>query len=163
MRRWMLAVSVTATALAAVGVLGSAGAQAPTPTTDQRLITVNGGGAVDLASDANAEARRAAYRSALGQALDDAKAKAGFVAERTGLTLGAVHAVIEQSGSVLDGCVAFATADGAAARPQPLKRKSPRRKRSKPARPAAAVAEPDPGPYRCQAAAGVTVSYAVTG
>jgi len=168
MRQWMLAVSVSVVALAAVGALGSAGAQAPTPSTDQRLITVNGGAAVDLASDANAEGRRTAYRSALSRALDDAKDKAGFIAERTGVTLGGVHAVTEQSGSVLDGCEAFATADGVAARPRPLKRKRPAAKRPKTATPRAVRAEPPPPPalpppYRCQAAAHVSVSYAVTG
>lgn len=167
MRRWILAVSVAATALAAVAVLGSAGAQTPTTTPEQRLITVNGGGAADLPSDADAAARRAAYRRALAEALDDAGAKAAFVAERTGLTLGAVHAVTEQSGSVLDGCVAFAVADGAThalpRKARPAKRPAKRPAVSKPTAAQTVPPAPEPAPYRCQAAASVTVSYAVAG
>jgi hypothetical protein len=161
MRRWIGVVLAAAAALAAAGVLGVAAAQEPvaTPAT-QRLVTVNGGSAREVASDASAAVRREAYGAALGAALDDAKAKAAFVAERSGLVLGAIHSVTEQTGSVLDGCVAFAESQrGGEARPLPQVRR-PRRKRGA----ARTVQEPvPPGPYRCQAVASVTVSYAVAG
>jgi uncharacterized protein YggE len=154
-------VLAAACALAVAGVLGVADAQQPVSTSaPARLVTVNGGSATEVASDATAAARRAAYTAALGAALDDAKAKAAFVAERSGLVLGAIQSVTEQTGSVLDGCVAFADSKGAAtAQPLPQARR-PRRKRG--ARTAQAP-EPPPGPYRCQAVASVTVSYAVAG
>jgi uncharacterized protein YggE len=156
MQRWMGVILAAAAALAVTGVLGVAGAQQPAqPTTGQRLVTVNGSGATDVASDASTATRTAAYRVALGAALDDAAAKAAFVGQRSGLVLGAVQSVTEQTGSVLDGCVAVAVTQGVAeARPLPAV-KRPRRKRTG----AHAAQAPD----RCQAVASVTVSYAVTG
>jgi uncharacterized protein YggE len=144
------------------GVLGEAGAQQPATTPPaQRLVTVNGGSTTEVASDATEAARRAAYGAALGAALDDAKAKAAFVAERSALTLGAIQSVTEQTGSVLDGCVAFAdSTNGAEARPLPQVRK-PRRKPGSAKK--AQATPPAPGPFRCQAVASVTVSYAVVG
>jgi hypothetical protein len=154
-------VLAAASALALAGVLGVADAQQPAPPpAPERLVTVNGGSATDVASDATAATRRAAYGAALGAALDDAKAKAAFVAQRSGLVLGGIQSVTEQTGSVLDGCVAFTESQGAGqARPLPQARR-PRRKRGAKT---AQAPEPPPGPYRCQAVASVTVSYAVVG
>ena len=71
-----------------------------------------------------------------------------------------MQSLTEQTGSVLDGCVAFAesTAGGGEAKALPQARR-PRRKRTS----AQTTQEPPVGPYRCQAVASVTVSYAVTG
>ncbi len=160
MRRWIGVVLAAAAALALAGVLGVAGAQQPASTsTTQRLLTVNGGGSAEVGSEASTSVRRAAYGAALGAALEDARAKAAFLAGRSGLTLGAVQTLTEQTGSVLDGCVAFAESTaGGEAKALPQVRR-PRRKRTS----AQTTQEPPPGPYRCQAVASVTVSYAVTG
>ncbi|MEA2255680.1 MAG: hypothetical protein QOG35_1725 [Solirubrobacteraceae bacterium] len=161
MRRWIGVVLAAAAALTAAGVLGVAGAQTPaTPAAGERLVTVNGGSAGQVSSDASASDRRAAYRTALGAALDDAAAKAGFVAQRTGLTLGAVQSVAEQTGSVLDGCIAFAVSVGGAGEARPLPQvKRPRSRKPAKAKPA----QDTSGPFQCQVIASVTVSYAVAG
>ncbi|MEA2358801.1 MAG: hypothetical protein QOI62_2061 [Solirubrobacteraceae bacterium] len=162
MRRWIGVVLTTAAALAVAGVLGVAGAQTPaTPAAGERLVTVNGGGEAQVSSDASASDRRTAYRTALGAALDDAAAKAAFVAQRAGLTLGAVQSVTEQTGSVLDGCVSFAAAaPGVAGEARPLRQvKRPRPRKRAGAKPAQATS----GPFQCQVIASVTVGYGVSG
>jgi uncharacterized protein YggE len=155
-------VLAAAAALAVAGVLGVAGAQQPaTPAAGERLITVNGGGESQVSSEASAADRRAAYRTALGAALDDAAAKAAFVAQRTGLALGAVQSVTEQTGSVLDGCVSFAALQGGGgeARPLPQVKKRPRPRKRAGAKPA----QDTSGPFQCQVVASVTVSYGLNG
>lgn len=165
MHRFVWTALVAAGALTVASVAGVATAQSPAPPASpapQRTLTVNGGGASEVASDAAVADRRAAYRTALGAALDDAKEKAAFVAGRSGLVLGAVQAVTEQTGSVLDGCMALGVAQGTAeARPLPQARRPVRKRRS--GRKAQAPVEPPPAPYRCQVVASVAVSYAVAG
>jgi uncharacterized protein YggE len=164
MRRLLIALALAAGALVAAGVLGSAGAQAPAPASAQRLITVNGGGEANVAADAKPADRQAAYRTALSAALDDAKAKADFVAQHEGVTLGAVQSVTEQSNSVLSWCAVPYAAGGAvkpaigAPVPRPLVR--PRRHRSR-RRPAAPPQIVQPVPPRCPVQAAVTVAYAI--
>jgi hypothetical protein len=160
MRRWIGVVLAATAGLALAGVLGVASAQQPAATsTAQRLLTVNGGSTAEVGSEASTSARRAAYGAALGAAVEDARGKAAFLAERSGLTLGAVQSVTEQTGSVLDGCVAFAESTGGGeAKALPQVRR-PRRKKSS----AQTTQEPPAGPYRCQAVASVSVSYAVAG
>lgn len=167
MRRWIGAISTAAAALAVAGVLGVADAQeqAPPPAAAPRLMTVNGGSASEVSSDAAAADRRTAYRTALSGAIDDAAEKAALLAGRTGLTVGAVQSVTEQTGSVLDGCVTFAVSpSGAEARPlAPVRRpQRPRRPRAG-ARGAQAPDSPPAGPYRCQVVANVAVTYALAG
>jgi uncharacterized protein DUF541 len=174
-------IAATALGLAAAGVLGTAGAQdttsttAPAPPPPQRLVTVNGAGAVDVAAGAKASDRQAAYRSALTAALDDAKAKAELIAGHEGLTLGAVQSVTEQGNDLMQGCVVAygATGSGVAVpAPAPALRKAATRKarRHKRRRRATAIAPAPrqapvplpPQPYPCGAQAAVTVSYAVS-
>jgi uncharacterized protein YggE len=176
MSRWIGATAVAVLALAVAGVIGTAGAQDTTPTTptttaasSQRLITVNGAGEESVASDANAAARNTAYRTALTAALDDAKSKAGLIAGREGLTLGAVQSVTEQGNSLMNGCaVAYGVAGKGVAVPAPARAPAVRRpahRKLRHRRTAALRATPmplPPQPYPCDAQASVTVSYAVS-
>jgi uncharacterized protein YggE len=175
MSRWIGAAIVAVLALVVAGVIGTAGAQDTTPTTAaaslQRLITVNGAGEASVASDANAAARDAAYRTALTSALDDAKAKAGLIAAHEGLTVGAIQSVTEQSNGLPGGCaIAYGAAGKGVAVPAPapvfkpaVRRPAHRRLRQR--RTAALRGTPmplPPQPYPCDAQASVTVSYTVS-
>ena len=163
MRRWIGVVAASAAALALVGVLGVAGAQqSATTTTPSRLITVNGAGESSVTSEASATTRATAYREALAAALDDARAKAAFVAQRSGVALGALESVTEQTGSVLDGCTVYALGQGVAeAKPLPAVRRPKTKRRKVAARPTvtSSVAPVSSGSYRCQVFASVSVSY----
>jgi hypothetical protein len=166
MRRWIGGVAAAAAALTAASALGVAGAQPPAtsaPAGEQRLITANGTADIRMPSDASASDRRTAYRTALAAALDDAGAKAAFIAQHTGLTLGAVQSVTEQTGSIFDGCLAlgeFATiVPGGLPLPVP---QVPRPHR-KPAKHKAKATRPQAETVQCEVPAGVTVAYAVSG
>jgi uncharacterized protein YggE len=101
MQRGMAVVIAAAAALTTGAVRGVAGAQQSTPAApaapEQRLLSVTGAAESTVPVAAGVGARQAAYRDALGAALDDANAKAAFVAQRVGLVIGAVQSVTEQS------------------------------------------------------------------
>jgi uncharacterized protein YggE len=159
MQRGMAVVIAAAAALTTGAVLGVAGAQQSTPAApaapEQRLISVTGAGESTVPVAAGVGARQAAYRDALGAALDDANAKAAFVAQRVGLVVGAVQSVTEQSSAPLSFCGAAYAESGTVARP---KRRVARKPASKTA-PKAAQDEPSV----CDVPAAVTVAYAATG
>jgi uncharacterized protein YggE len=154
-QRWM-AVGLAAVAATVGGaVLGSAGAQEPAASSS-RLVTVTGAGDTRVAVNASGDALRTAYRSALGEALDDAKGKAGFIAQQTSLTLGSVQSVTEQTSTPTVGACAIAEAKALgrpARRPRKLKATTPK--------PGAHPAQAEP--TTCDVTAAVTVAYAVTG
>jgi uncharacterized protein YggE len=163
MRRWTTALGVSAAALMIAGVLGSAGAQTQTPATHG--LSVNGAGQRTVASNAPQDAFTTGYRAALDDALDDAKAKADRIAQKQGLTLGAVQAVAETSNSVLRGCMfgyGLAASGSATAGPPvakaPPKANRPRKPKPKP-KPAARAAQDQS--YPCPVQASVTVVYAI--
>jgi uncharacterized protein YggE len=165
MRRWITAVGVATAALMTAGVLGSAGAQTQTPAT--HALSVNGAAQRTVPSNAGQEAFTAAYRSALDDALVDAKAKADQIAQKQGLTLGAVQALTETSNSVLGGCMmgygATDSAKAVSAPPAVAKAPRPHRKpKSKAkAKPAARAAQNQDQVYPCPVQASVTVVYAI--
>jgi uncharacterized protein YggE len=155
MRRWITAVSVAAAALMIAGVLGVAAADTQTPAA--HTLSVNGAAQRTVPSNAPQEAFTVAYRAALDDSLDDAKAKADRIARKQGLTLGAVQAVTETSNSVLGGCMfgLYGAADSSA-KSAPPKANHPR----KPKRKSAARAAQDQT-YPCPVQASVTVVYAI--
>ena len=152
MRGWITAVSVAALALMIAGVVGSAGAVSPAPVA--HTLTVNGAAQRVVSSGAGQEAFTVAYRTALDDALEDAKAKAARIAAKEGLALGPVSELSETSNSALAGCMfAYGAADSGgrqsapSAAPPPAKPKRQRKPKPKPtstARPAQDQSYPCP-------------------
>jgi uncharacterized protein YggE len=165
MRRWTTAVGVAAAALMIAGVLGTAGAQTQTPAT--HTLSVNGAAQRTVASSAPQDTFTVAYRAALDDALDDAKAKADRIAQKQGLTLGAVQALTETSNSVLGGCMfGYGAADSAGATSAPPAAKAPPKanhpRKPKPKRKHKAAARAAQNEtYPCPVQASVTVVYAI--
>jgi uncharacterized protein YggE len=102
MRRWLTAVTVAAAALVAAGIVGIAGAD--TAATTQRSISVNGFGQQSPPANADRGQLAATYHAALGDALDNAQSKAQLVAQKEGVTLGAVQNVTEETDGYFLGC-----------------------------------------------------------
>jgi uncharacterized protein YggE len=72
------------------GVLGTAGAQDPTASpSPARTVTANGSGETTIATTAGQADRESAYRGALGDAIDRARSRAAFLADKGGVQLGA--------------------------------------------------------------------------
>ena len=167
MRRWITAVGVAAAALMTAGVLGSAGAQTQAPAT--HALSVNGAAQRTVPSNAGQDAFTVAYRAALDDAQDDAKAKADRIAQKQGLTLGAIQALTETSNSVLGGCMmGYGASDSAKAvsappavakAPRPHRKPKPKSKAK--AKPAARAAQTQDQVYPCPVQASVTVVYAI--
>jgi uncharacterized protein YggE len=142
------------------GVLGSAGAATETPAT--HALSVNGAAQRTVSSTAPEQAFTVAYRAALEEALDDAKAKADLIAQKQGLTLVAVQALTETSNSVLGGCMfGYGVSDSrrAGAAPPAVKAPPKAKQPRKPKR-TADTAAPDQT-YPCLVQASVTVVYAI--
>lgn len=172
MRRFIGMLVVAVAGLLAASALGIAGAQETTTTPaatppPPRGITASGAGLRTVQSTAPADTFKAAYRNALTDALADAKDKAAFIAEKSGLTLGAVQSVAETSNTVLDGCnfaVGAESVAGVAPAPAPKKPATSKKKKAKrkPAHKADTLAPQDDG-YPCPVSASVTERYEVTG
>ena len=148
-----LAVLVVA---AFAGVLGSAGAQSPAPS-DARTLMVNGSGSTTVPVGASASDRDGAYQSALGAAVDAAKAKAVFLAQKSGVTLGAVQTVDEWTDSPDRYCDGYASPQASASKSvasAPVARRVTTRKRT---------AKAAQNETRCYIPAAVTVTYAISG
>jgi uncharacterized protein YggE len=162
MRSLLVASVAACAALALAGVLGSADAQSPTSSAPPRTITVNGSGSRDLSPGTTRAQQDAAYGSALNDALDAARAKASAIAQKTGLALGQINNITEQT-DVYAGFCGYSV--GAAV---PLKRSAgaPGAYPAPPAKPAkphrrrhARKAQSDN--TKCQLGASVTVTYAI--
>jgi hypothetical protein len=161
MRRWITAVGVAATALMIAGGLGSAGAATQAPAT--HALSVNGAGQRTVMSSGPQEAFTVAYRAALDDALDDAKAKANRIAAKQGLTLGAVQALTETSNSALGGCMyGYGVADSGGARSAPPAVKAPpKANHPRKPKPKSAARAAQDQTYPCPVQASVTVVYAM--
>jgi hypothetical protein len=162
MRRWFTAVGIATAALTIAGVLGTAGAATEAPAA--HALSVNGAAQRTISSSAPQDAFTVAYRAALDDALDDAKAKADRIAAKQGLTLGAVQALTETSNSVLGGCMfGYGVADSGSGRTAPPVAKAPpkakHRRKPKPSRSAARAAQNES--YPCPVQASITVVYAL--
>jgi hypothetical protein len=108
---------MAAAGLAAGGVLVLA-AEAETNTTSTpsasaplRTVSVEGIANEPVSSSASAEAAIAAYRQGMAAAIADGKAKAQFLAEKAGATLGGVQSIGEGGGYI--GCPAGVEYEGA--------------------------------------------------
>ena len=105
MRIATAAAGMAATGLVAGGVLVMA-AKAETPATSapasapQRTVSVQGVASEPLTSTASAEAATTVYRQAMAGAIGDGQAKAQFLAEKAGATLGAVQSIGEGGGNI---------------------------------------------------------------
>jgi hypothetical protein len=105
MKILIAAAAVLATALIAVGVLSVASAETTTTSpaavsAPLRTVSVEGVASEPLASEASAATATAAYRQGMADAIGDGQAKAQFLAEKTGATLGAAQSIGEGGGSI---------------------------------------------------------------
>jgi uncharacterized protein YggE len=105
MKVLIAAIAVLATALIAVGVLSVASAEttpapAPAASSPVRTVSVEGVASEALAAEASAATATAAYRQGMADAISDGQAKAQFLAEKAGGTLGAPQSVSEGGGSI---------------------------------------------------------------
>src|SRR5271165_1631531 len=73
-------------------MLGVAAAEAPT-TTSLRTVSVEGVASEPLAQGANAASATAVYRQAMAAAVADGQAKAEFLAQKVGATVGVAQSV----------------------------------------------------------------------
>lgn len=183
-RRIVLLVSVAAAILVA-GALGVAGADTP-PASAPGGITVNGSATTTLKGSPSDADIAAAYKSQLGPAIDDARGKADVIAAKVGAAVGAVTAVVEQSGGYIGCGYAYPVAmgDGGVAvgaptpapkpvtggkKPRPKPKHKPKKPKAKsatstqvaPAPGGTADSPPEPGPSECPVTASVTVTYAI--
>ncbi len=95
---------LAATGLVAGGVLvmtaGAETTSAPPVSAPLRTVGVQGVASEPLGSTASAEAATAVYRQAMAAAIGDGQAKAQFLAEKTGATLGQVQSIGEGGGYI---------------------------------------------------------------
>ncbi len=104
MRIAFVVAGLAATVLVAGGVIVmTAGAETtPTPPASApvRTVSVQGLANEPIDSAASAEAATAVYRQAMAAAITDGQAKAQFLAEKAGATLGPVHSIGEGGGDI---------------------------------------------------------------
>jgi hypothetical protein len=106
MRIAFVAAGIAATGLVAAGVLVIAaeaettGTSTPAATAPPRTVSVQGVANEPVASTASAEAATTVYRQAMAAAIVDGQAKAQFLAEKTGATLGQVQSIGEGGGYI---------------------------------------------------------------
>jgi hypothetical protein len=99
-RRLILA-AVTVAVLAAVGgLLGVASGEGPAGSTAARTVSVEGVGIVPVADNASASQATTVYREGMAKALVDGQAKAAFLAEKSGVALGAAVSIVEDGGFI---------------------------------------------------------------
>ena len=140
------------------GVLGTAGAQdpaaAPSPA---RTVTANGSGETTIATTAGQADRESAYRGALGDAIDRARSRAAFLADKGGVQLGALQSMTEITSAPDRYCGGYAVLDAAkGVASAPVARRVTRKRTT-----ATKTAQADE--TRCYVPAAVTVTYAVSG
>ena len=140
------------------GVLGSAGAQDPAASqAPGRTVSANGSGETTIATTAGQADRESAYRGALGDAIDRARSRAAFLAEKGGVQLGALQSMTEITSAPDRYCGGYAvlqSAKGVAS--APVARRVTRKRTT-----ATKAAQADE--TRCYVPAAVTVTYAVSG
>lgn len=106
MRIPIVVAGMAATGLLAGGVLVlAAEAETTSSSTPQtsaplRTVSVEGVAKAPVASTASSEAAIAAYRQAMAAAITDGQAKAQFLAEKAGATVGQVQSIAEGNGYV---------------------------------------------------------------
>jgi hypothetical protein len=101
MRRSAIAATLAVAAgLVAANMLGIASAEAPTPPTPVRTVSVEGVATVPVAQNANLATATAVYRQATANAMTDGQSKAEFLAGKAAVTLGGVQSIVEGGGSI---------------------------------------------------------------
>jgi len=99
--RWaLIVVPVVAVAAVAAGMLGVASGEGPAGSTAVRSVSVEGVGTASIGSDDTAAQATAVYREGMAKALADAQAKAAFLAEKAGGSVGAAVSVVEDGGYI---------------------------------------------------------------
>ncbi|MEP6954959.1 MAG: hypothetical protein ABI950_12950 [Solirubrobacteraceae bacterium] len=139
------------------GVLGTAGAQDPGAAPTVRTVTANGSGETTIATTAGQADRETAYRGALGDAIDRARSRAAFLADKGGVQLGALQSMTEITSAPDRYCGGYAVAESAkGVASLPVARRVTRKRTT-----ATKTAQTDE--TRCYVPAAVTVTYAVSG
>ena len=140
------------------GVLGTAGAQDPVaPQPSVRTVTANGSGETTIATTSGQADRESAYRGALGDAIDRARARAAFLADKGGVQLGALQSMTEITSAPDRYCGGYAVLDSAkGVASAPVARRVTRKRPT-----TTKAAQTDE--TRCYVPAAVTVTYAVSG
>jgi hypothetical protein len=96
----LISVPLATAAVIVVGALGVATGEGPAGSTAARTVSVGGVGVVPIAVKASAAEATSVYREGMAKALVDAQAKAAFLAEKSGVALGAVVSIVEDGGSI---------------------------------------------------------------
>lgn len=158
--------SIGAAQATSTGTTGTTGATSATATATPATVTVNGAAIATVDTTTDVATQHAAYLTALGNAVTDAKTKAGMLATQVGDTLGAVQSLTEQSsfsggnycGRVIMGAAGYAKgAPSVAPSRRPSKKKTHHTLKLM-----AAIAQPSPvGPTTCTIEADVTATFSM--
>jgi Protein of unknown function (DUF541) len=117
MRLPIAVAGIVATGLVAGGVLvltaeaETTSSSTPSTSAPLRTVSVEGVATAPVDSAASSEVAIAAYRQAMAAAITDGQAKAQFLAEKTGATLGQVQSIAEGGGYI--GCPTGVEYEGA--------------------------------------------------
>jgi hypothetical protein len=96
----LISVPLATAAVIVAGALGVATGEGPAGSTAARTVGVGGVGVIPIAVKASAAEATSVYREGMAKALVDAQAKAAFLAEKSGVALGAVVSMVEDGGSI---------------------------------------------------------------
>ncbi len=86
--------------LVLAGLLGVASGEGPVGSTAARTVSVEGVGTVPIGISDNESQATAVYREGMAKALADAQAKAAFLGEKAGGSVGAAVSIVEDGGSI---------------------------------------------------------------
>ncbi len=99
--RWALpAILAIAVAAVAASMLGVASGEGPVGSSAARSVGVEGVGTVPIGNGDTAAEATAVYREGMAKALADAQAKAAFLAEKAGGSVGAAVSIVEDGGYI---------------------------------------------------------------
>ncbi len=99
-RTVLIAAPIAAAGAIAAGMLGVATGEGPAGSTAARTVSVEGVGIVPIGVDDNSAQATAVYREGMAKALSDGQSKAAFLAEKSGVALGAVVSIVEDGGYI---------------------------------------------------------------
>lgn len=99
-RRLVILVGTLALAVVGAGMLGVASGEGPVGSTATRRVSVQGTGTVPIGDGDTAAQATAVYREGMAKALADAQAKAAFLAEKAGGSVGAAVSIVEDGGYI---------------------------------------------------------------
>ena len=99
-RSWLLVAGVAALLAVGVGAYAVASAEGPAGSASPRSISVEGTASVPIAAHDSAGAATTVYREAMAKAIADGQAKAAYLAEKSGTTIGVATTTIEAGGYI---------------------------------------------------------------